>query len=295
MNSDVAEERPRSRETGSRKLSHIFHPSDFTEGDKPAFLHALRLAVGARSQLQLLHVRTKDESITWADFPRITETLKNWRLVGPDATHAEVNELGLDILKVQHTGENVLGHIQRFATAHHPDLIVMATHQRKGIDRLLHSSLAEPIARDTKTMTLFIPRRAKGFVHSETGEVRLKNVLIPVDQAPSPQTAVEAASSLVETLGCKDTHFTFLFVGNDEDMPAINAPSQYSWTSESRAWNGDVVPHILETSKAVKADLIVMATRGHHGFLDALRGSTTERVLRGASAPVLAVSAAHKD
>jgi nucleotide-binding universal stress UspA family protein len=32
-----------------------------------------------------------------------------------------------------------------------------------------------------------------------------------------------------------------------------------------------------------------MATEGHQGFLDALRGSTTERVLRGALCPVLAV------
>jgi nucleotide-binding universal stress UspA family protein len=37
------------------------------------------------------------------------------------------------------------------------------------------------------------------------------------------------------------------------------------------------------------ADLIVMATAGHQGALDALRGSTTERVVRQATCPVLAV------
>jgi hypothetical protein len=36
---------------------------------------------------------------------------------------------------------------------------------------------------------------------------------------------------------------------------------------------------------------VVMATQGHHGFLDALRGSTTERIVRHAACPVLAVSA----
>jgi nucleotide-binding universal stress UspA family protein len=39
------------------------------------------------------------------------------------------------------------------------------------------------------------------------------------------------------------------------------------------------------------ADLIAMATEGHKGFLDVLRGSTTERVLRDARCPVLAVPA----
>jgi len=37
--------------------------------------------------------------------------------------------------------------------------------------------------------------------------------------------------------------------------------------------------------------LIVMATEGHRDFLDALRGSTTERVLRAADCAVLAVPA----
>jgi nucleotide-binding universal stress UspA family protein len=33
-----------------------------------------------------------------------------------------------------------------------------------------------------------------------------------------------------------------------------------------------------------------MPTAGHHGVLDALRGSTTERVIRHAPCPVLALS-----
>ncbi len=40
-----------------------------------------------------------------------------------------------------------------------------------------------------------------------------------------------------------------------------------------------------------EVDLIVMATAGRDGFLDALRGSVTEQVLRRAPCPVLAVSA----
>ena len=40
------------------------------------------------------------------------------------------------------------------------------------------------------------------------------------------------------------------------------------------------------------SDLIGMPTMGHHGFLDALRGNTTERLLRQAPCPVLAVPVA---
>ena len=48
---------------------------------------------------------------------------------------------------------------------------------------------------------------------------------------------------------------------------------------------------IVRTAGDRKADLIVMATQGHNGFLDALRGSTTDQVVRRAPCPVLAVPA----
>jgi DnaJ-domain-containing protein 1 len=54
---------------------------------------------------------------------------------------------------------------------------------------------------------------------------------------------------------------------------------------------GDVVSTILKAAEEQQADLIAMPTAGHHGFLDAVRGSTTERVLRHASCPVLAIPA----
>jgi nucleotide-binding universal stress UspA family protein len=54
---------------------------------------------------------------------------------------------------------------------------------------------------------------------------------------------------------------------------------------------GDVTEVILETAREQTADLIVMSTEGRNGFLDALRGSQTERVLRGSACPLLAIPA----
>ena len=45
----------------------------------------------------------------------------------------------------------------------------------------------------------------------------------------------------------------------------------------------------LGAADAAPADLLVLTTHGKHGFLDALRGSTTEHVIRRARCPVLAV------
>ena len=74
-------------------------------------------------------------------------------------------------------------------------------------------------------------------------------------------------------------------------MPAVNCPDVPGWTWEKEVRSGDVIQSILDTGKAMDADLIVMTTDGRNGFLDGLRGSHSERVLRQASAPLLTVPA----
>jgi nucleotide-binding universal stress UspA family protein len=55
--------------------------------------------------------------------------------------------------------------------------------------------------------------------------------------------------------------------------------------------SGNVVEAIVDAAVELDVDLIAMPTAGHHGVLDALRGSTTERVIRHAPCPVLALAA----
>lgn len=272
------------------ELTHVFHPSDFTKGNHPAFVHALKIALAAKAKLQLLHVKKTNEELRWSDFPRVRTTLIQWGLLPEGAEGADVARLGLGVSKSEREGRPAQK-IADYILDHTPELAVLATHQRHGLDRVLHQSVAEPVARKGRTMTLFVPRTIRGFVDETTGQVQLRNILIPIDRSPHPQIAVNAAAHLARMLGCTDTHFVLLYVGPNEDTPAIHVPSGLAWTHEIRAWNGNVVDNILATAETDKADLIVMATRGHDSFLDALRGSTTERVLRGAKSPLLAVPA----
>ena len=79
----------------------------------------------------------------------------------------------------------------------------------------------------------------------------------------------------------KSGTLTLLHVGSEDGLPRIPSPEIPGWTLESIAMTGDVVDTILEVSDEREADLIAMGTRGQHGFLGLLRGTTTERVLRG--------------
>ena len=60
-------------------------------------------------------------------------------------------------------------------------------------------------------------------------------------------------------------------------MPEVHLPRGDGWTWKTTLAEGEVVEEILRAATAGPADLVVMTTQGRRGFLDALRGSTTER------------------
>ncbi|MGQ0811193.1 MAG: universal stress protein, partial [Nitrospiraceae bacterium] len=76
-----------------------------------------------------------------------------------------------------------------------------------------------------------------------------------------------------------------------QSFPEIQKPDVEGWSWSVTTGDGGVVDWILGVGAEYDADLIVMTTEGHTGLLDLLRGSTTERVLRGARCPLLAIPA----
>ncbi len=273
------------------RIASVFHPTDFSRGDEGAFAHALRIALSGEAILALMHVGDADEEMHWSDFPSVRGMLAAWGVLPHGASSVDVARTGLKAEKIRRRDRDAAEAICHHVEAGQPSLVVLSTHQRRGISRWLHPSASERIARAHDGMTLFVPRRVLGLVHANTGVVRLARVLVPVDTHPSGQAAVDAAVLLARTLRCVEVHFILLHVGREEDMPSVHFPAADGWTHETRAWSGPVVDHILETAEACDVDLIAMATRGHHGFLDALLGSTTEQVLRACRCPLLAVTA----
>ncbi len=116
-------------------------------------------------------------------------------------------------------------------------------------------------------------------------------MLIPVDRQPRAVDALGAAWEITRLLGAEGAVLQLLHVGSALDPATIEVAPDTWPTVEHAVRSGDVVEQILAVANEGSADLIAMATEGRQGFLDALRGSTTERVLRHAPCPVLAVPA----
>jgi nucleotide-binding universal stress UspA family protein len=141
-------------------------------------------------------------------------------------------------------------------------------------------------------MTLFVPAEAqRSIVSVADGSLTFEQVLLPVDHAPSASAAIAVAARAADLLGEGGVKITLLNVGTAAAAPKVRAVDGDRWTFERMQREGEPVDEILAAADLVRADLIVMPTEGHAGVFDALRGSTTERVLRGARCPLLAVPA----
>lgn len=269
-------------------IESVLHPTDFSQGSLVAFYHALKTALITKSKFTLFNV-SADGELEWASFPGVRETLERWEVIPKNSPRSAVGQLGVHVRKIvaemNDPVKAVLGYLER----HPVDLIVLATRQRDGSVRWLGKSVSEPIARTAWQMTLFIPGGAKGFVSAADGSVKLNKVLIPIARSPHAQPAVATAARLVQRLNCKEGTFTLIHVGGPDTMPEVHCPDVPGWEWEKELRTGDVIQSIIGVAKDLMADLIVMSTDGRNEFLDLLRGSHSERVLRHGAAPLLTV------
>lgn len=270
-------------------LSRVLFATDLSHDGDLAFAHALRIALAAKGELAIVHAGPRDlVGKEWEQFPRVRASLAGWGLLELGAPPSAVlDQLDLHVRKIDVPDPDPL-HGVTDVLEHRPcDLVVLASQARQGVDRWLHPSLAEPIARQAHTPSLTLPPAARGFVDPETGAVRLLNVLVAVDHRPSAARALTTVADLTAMLGARGAIIHLLHVG--DRFPETPVPESIAARVRTRQQAGPIVDAIIDTAAKVEADLIVMATRGHDSLLDSLRGSTTEQVLRQADCPVLAV------
>lgn len=273
-------------------LARILHATDLSPDGNAAFVHSLRLALATRGELCLVHTDPdrRQAGAEWAAFPGVRTTLARWGLLPEKAEAEEVGAaLGVHVRKLDIPDHDPLHGVLDLVDRRPFDLVVLASHARDGVDRWLHPSIAEPLARETRLPTLFLPRGVAGFVDAGTGEPRLRNILVPVDHTPRAARAIALAMDLAAAMGADDAVFHLVHVGTR--WPPTTLPGGREFGVRRLERTGGVVEEIVTAADQVQADLIVMATRGHDGLLDALRGSTTEQVLRRARRAVLAVPA----
>lgn len=272
-------------------IQSVVHPTDFSAASARAFAHALAVAVLRRSRLTLLHVGT-EEHVDWGKYPAVRATLERWGMLDAGSTQADVfKRLGVQVTKVSVTSRFPAFAVVDYLAENPADLLVVATEGRSDAARWLHGSAAEAMGRWSTTMTLFVPADSNRDIITADGKLTFANVLIPIDHTPDATAAVDFAMRAADIFGDGNTTLTLLHVGSEQGAPRVHAPDGDRWKFARLFRDGEPVAQITTAAEDISADLIVMPTAGRSGAFEALRGSTTERVLRQAPCAVLAVPA----
>ncbi len=273
----------------TRPYTSIFHPTDFSQESHVAFVHAVKLALLTGAELTIMHIEPNKADPNFKDFPRIRSLLTQWGYLPEGSPKEALPDSGIHVKKILAVADNPAKAIIDYLHLHTTDLIVMATHQKKGLERWFQQTVTEPVARGTHSKMLLFPSNKHGFISPETGQPTLRTVLIPIHRTPNPQPAIDSVTNIATLFGCDRLTFQLIHVGDLRDMPSIQKVEQPGWEWHRTNCKGDVVDWIYKMGEEFNADLIAMATEGPKGFLDLLFGSTSEQVLRNSNCPVFTI------
>jgi nucleotide-binding universal stress UspA family protein len=195
------------------------------------------------------------------------------------------------------------------AEARDTDLIVMGTHGRSGVERLVLGSVTETVLRKAPCSLMTIPLSAVG---GGSVPVVFRRIVAAVDFSDVSMAALRQAACLAAEA---DAHLTAMHVIEVPEHLALWI-DRVDGISHVRAWaeaaerhlRGAVGPETreyarvdqrVETGKAYReilrvadeqqADLIVIGAHGHGVIEQMFVGSTAQHVVRRAACPVLVV------
>jgi universal stress protein A len=148
-------------------LKRVLVPTDFSPTSEAALRYGIALARAFHARLSLLHIPEHPGEAAEAEYPiGIYETMKNAanERLGGLLTTEEAREL-----KPEYTMRigNAASEIVRFAAERDIDLIVMGTHGREGVARVLIGSVAETVVRRASCPVLTVHNPEHEFVLEE--------------------------------------------------------------------------------------------------------------------------------
>jgi nucleotide-binding universal stress UspA family protein len=278
----------------------ILAATDFSELSTWALRHAVMWARRFGAELSVLHVQ--ESPPIWGDpyvgsFNLAGLVEQIWEATSKRLEEHVAQEVPADVAV---TRELLAGPpartIEEFADGASVDLVVLGTHGREGLGRLLLGSVAERALRMSQAPTLIV-REAP----PHTEEPRLEHVLCPVNFTEVARAALDHARAVARAFGAQ---LTVVYSAETRKGPPGGGDVRQA-EDELRAWlsasagepiqvqpmvrHGDAAEQVIALAREAAADVIVIGAQ-HRRFVDAtVLGVTTVRVTRHAPCPVLVV------
>ncbi|MBI4346054.1 MAG: universal stress protein [Elusimicrobia bacterium] len=164
------------------------------------------------------------------------------------------------------------------------DLLVVGTHGRRGVERALHPSVAAAVARGSRVPVLVVGRAREA----------VRRILAPVILEPHGFAGLEAAAGLAAELGARLTVLHVSPPGRDpraalellrKALALLPERTLRACGPVLQVAHGEPEERIL--GESARHDLVAVCARRPEPWLDAIVGSTVQRLLRQAPCPVL--------
>lgn len=292
------------------RFREILVPIDFSPGAKQALAFAVPLARQFKGQITLLHVvesRLLPEELTFLSMEsdrRITAARRKLDALARKAVPGSL------LKKTLVTAGRPFEVITHTAQGLRMDAIVIATHGRSGLKRLLLGSTAEQVVRHSPcpVLTVRLPEDPKSTKRQTTSLApRINRILVPVTFSKPAVNLTRYAVGLARTMRAR---LAFLHVilplparyrvdyeqydreaatKARQQLDRLAASIPKSVKTEILVRQDDPHSGITRTAREWRADLILLSTHGRTGFEYLVFGSTAEGVVRRAPCPVLTI------
>jgi nucleotide-binding universal stress UspA family protein len=273
-------------------FEHILVPTDFSDVSQRALQYAKTLAKEGNSELLLAHVSTGANLITspeaaWIDAAGI-EGVEEQEL---EQSGAALRSEGYRVRTLSLMGP-LCGELLSAVEQYQVDLIVLGTHGRKGVERLLLGSDAEGLLRHARCPVISI---GPGVAENKTWDIR--EVICATTLEPHSAELVAYAQKLALQQGAGLILLHVKNVANETDVEwvtfdeafhyyALESLGKSSWL-RTRLNSAAPGVRIVDLARQRGSDLIVMGARPASSMATHLSPGIAAKVLLEAPCPVM--------
>ncbi len=288
------------------KIERILCPVDFSESSTKGFEYAVSFAARYKAKLYVQHVIEPATALfTYENLPEWRKVYAKFRAGAKEALEKLIASGAAQqvqpetVLQVGDPADLILKLGQKEAV----DLIVMGTHGRRGLDRLVTGSVTERVLRKAHCPVLAVRKPVHDIVSQEPEHgPAITKILLASDFSDHACRALALALSLA-----REYHAELTLLHVVEDIPrgeelqfetarlvheleaSLPSDARNGCSIKSEVRLGKPYREIIQLATESQGDLIVMGARGR-GTIDlAVFGSTTQRVLQLGPCPVLSV------
>jgi nucleotide-binding universal stress UspA family protein len=284
-------------------INKILCPVDFFPASDAAVNYAAGLAENYDATIHLLHVITPIAASAYEYAIDATEFIRSMEESSMEEMNGLVAKLKLAGIRAEpelRIGD-VYDEIKKTIEIEKPDLLVMGTHGRRGVERWFMGSTTEKLLRHSPVPLVTISAAGEKSFNGP----RFRRILVTTDFSEGTADALAYAFSVAQE---NESRVTLLHVLHDVSadlsgkyrdslVNGVRKQLEDLVPAEARNWceivtsveTGTPYRIILRELEDEKIDLLVMNIHGK-GMLDrALLGSTAERVVRAAPCPVMMI------